>query len=381
MKYFTLVWAGLWRKRARTILTLLSISVAFLLYGILDSVTASFDDVIAEMSDTRLRIMSRVNILEPLPIAHMPQIEAVDGVLGVGHYTIFFGYYQDPSNGIGVGAISSASFLEAFTEVNLPTEQREAFLRTRTGAIVGRDLAEEEGWQIGDQVPVTSRRWAQRDGSSDWTFEIAGIYDFGDLPANELWVHYDYFDEARASGNGTVNMYFARIDDPARGARISEAIDGLFLNSSAETQSQSEQEWLRAQINQIGDIEFFVNAIIGAVLFTLLFLTSNTMMQSVRERIPELAVLKTYGFTDGAVIALVCAESLILCLAAAGIGLAIASAVFPSIFAMMDAPALPMPLSVIAIGAGLAILLALISAAVPAWRVSRLNVVDALAGR
>jgi putative ABC transport system permease protein len=210
---------------------------------------------------------------------------------------------------------------------------------------------------------------------------VAGIYSFGDLPANEIWVNYDYFDEARTSGNGTVNLIFEQIDDPARAARIGEDVDRLFLNSSNETQTQSEQEWIRAQINQIGDIEFFVNAIIGAVLFTLLFLTSNTMMQSVRERVPELAVLKTYGFSDAAVIALVCAEALILCVVAAGLGLAVASAIFPKVFAMMNAPALPMPWSIVAFGLGLAVLLALVSAATPAWRVRRLNLVDALAGR
>lgn len=381
MKYLILVWAGLWRKRVRTILSLLSIAVAFLLYGILDSVTASFDDVIAEMSDTRLRTMSRVNILEALPLAHMSQIENVDGVRGVAHYTIFFGYYQDPSDGIGIGAISSERFLDAFPEVALPDEQREAFLRTRTGAIVGRDMMEEQGWSIGDPIPVTSRRWAQRDGSYDWTFEIVGIYEYEGFPATEMWVHYDYFDEARATGNGTVNFFFERIDQPERGADIGDALDRLFLNSPNETQTYSEKEWVRSQINQVGDIEFFVNAIIGAVLFTLLFLTSNTMMQSVRERIPELAVLKTYGFSDAAVIALVCAEALILCCLAASVGLAIASVVFPDIFVAIGAPALPMPASIVVLGLGLAVLLALISAATPAWRVRRLSLVDALAGR
>jgi putative ABC transport system permease protein len=381
MKYFVLIWAGLWRKRMRTILTLLSIAVAFVLYGILDSVTASFDDVIAQMSDTRLRTMSRVNIIEPLPVSLTQQIQTVDGVLSVAHYTIFFGYYQDPSNGVGIGAVSGESFLNAFSDLELPQEQREAFLRTRTGALVGEQLAEEHGWSLGDRIGVTSRRFAQSDGSFDWTFEVAGIYSFGDLPANEIWVNYDYFDEARTSGNGTVNLIFEQIDDPARAARIGEDVDRLFLNSSNETQTQSEQEWIRAQINQIGDIEFFVNAIIGAVLFTLLFLTSNTMMQSVRERVPELAVLKTYGFSDAAVIALVCAEALILCVVAAGLGLAVASAIFPKVFAMMNAPALPMPWSIVAFGLGLAVLLALVSAATPAWRVRRLNLVDALAGR
>ena len=171
------------------------------------------------------------------------------------------------------------------------------------------------------------------------------------------------------------------IDDPNRAAAISEEIDGLFVNSSDQTQTMSEKEWVRAQINQIGNIEFFVNAIIGAVLSTLLFLTGIIMWQSVRERIPELAVLKTYGFRDGTLITLVCIESLILCGVAAVVGLGLAGTVLPMIFKSLGAPALPTPLTIIVTGFVAAVLLALVSAATPVWLVRRLNVVDALAGR
>lgn len=383
MKYFPLVWAGLWRKKIRTILTLLSVAVAFVLFGILHSVTATFDDVIAQIGDERLRTVSRVNLLEPLPLAYLAQIENLVGVESVAYYSIFFGYYQEPTNGIGVGAISVERFFSAFTEIVLPPEQRDAMLRTRTGAIIGKDLAVERGWNVGDRIPLRSRRDVRKDGLEDWTFEVVGIYQFADaaFPANEFWINYDYFDEARTFGNGTVNFYFARIDDPNRAAQISEEIDALFANSSNQTQTQSEKEWIRGQINQIGDIEFFVNAIIGAVLFTLLFLTGNTMMQSVRERTPEFAVLKTYGYGTGTVMSLVCAEALILCVAAALVGIAVAASVFPSVFSSIGAPAWPMPLSVVVLGAGIAVLLAFASAAPPVWRVRRLNVVDALAGR
>ena len=383
MRYFPLVWAGLWRKPARTILTLLSVAAAFLLFGILHGVTATFDDIIAQIGDERLRTMSRVNLLESLPLAHLPQIEAVPGVTKVAYYSIFFGYYREPDNGIDIGAISAERFFAAFPEVIVPEQQRAAMLRTRTGALVGKDLAEEHGWKVGDRVPLRSRRDTRKDGLEDWTFEIVGLYEFEDdvFPAEEFWINYEYFDEARTFGNGTVNFYFEVIDDPNRAAAVSEAIDALFVNSSDQTQTMSEKEWVRTQINQIGDIQFFVNAIIGAVLFTLLFLTGNTMMQSIRERIPELAVLKTYGFSDRTLVALVCAEALILCGTAAVAGLALASLVLPSIFAALGAPALPTPLSIILTGFAAAVLVAIISAATPVWRVRRLNVVDALAGR
>jgi putative ABC transport system permease protein len=383
MKYLPLVWAGLWRKRARTILTLLSVAAAFLLFGILHGVTATFDDIIAEIGEERLRTMSRVNLLEPVPLAYLPQIEQVPGVKAVAYYSIFFGYYREPTNDIGIGAISAERFFTAFPELVIPEDQRAAMLRTRTGAIVGKDLAAEHGWKIGDQVPLRSNRDTRKDGLDDWTFEIVGMYEFEDevFPADEFWINYDYYDEARTFGNGTVNFYFEVIEDPNRAAAVSEAIDALFVNSSNQTQTMSEKEWVRTQINQIGNIEFFVNAIIGAVMTTLLFLTGIIMWQSIRERIPELAVLKTYGFRDGTLIMLVCVESLILCGAAAVVGLGLAGTVLPSIFESLGAPALPTPPTIIVTGFAAAVVLALVSAATPVWLVRKLNVVDALAGR
>ncbi|HEU4618428.1 MAG TPA: ABC transporter permease, partial [Gammaproteobacteria bacterium] len=319
MKLLPLVWAGLWRKRARTVLTLFSVAVAFVLFGSLHSVTGSLDNVIQSIDADRLRTVSRVNLLEPIPLAYLPQIESVKGVEKVAYYSIVFGYYQEPSNSIGVGAISAERFFDAFSkDLVLPEEQRAAMLHTRTGAVIGKDLAEKYGWKIGDRVPIRSARDVRKDGAAEWTFDVVGIYsikgDAGD--ADEFWINYDYFDEERAAQNGTVNFYFERIADPSRAADVSASIDALFLNSTSPTQTQSDKEWVRAQINQIGDIKFFVNAIVGAVLFALLFLTGNTMMQSVRERIPELAVLKTYGYGDGLVISLVCAEALLLCVTA-----------------------------------------------------------------
>ena len=194
-------------------------------------------------------------------------------------------------------------------------------------------------------------------------------------------MNYDYFDEARAFGNGTVTLYFVTISDAKRSAEIAEAIDEQFENSPFETQSQNEKDWLRAQVNQIGDMGSFINWIIGAVFFTLLFLTGNTMMQSVRERIPELAVLKTYGFSNTAVTSLVFAEALLLCLLAGGIGLGVASIVSPALYRLIDAGGISLPPSVFVVGIVFAALVALVSALPPARRVQRLSIVDALAGR
>ena len=383
MKYLPLVWAGLWRKRVRTVLTLLCVVVAFALFGLLHGFTAAIDGIIEQMSDTRLRTMSRVNITQPLPLAHRARMQTVPGVDEVSYYNFFAGYYQDRRNSIQVGAIDVASFNAIYPDIKIEPRYIEAMLHTRNGALVGEDLAKEQGWKVGDRLPLGSAVWTRKDGAENWDFEIVGSYrsPSGKVPTSELWINYDYFDEARAAANGTVTLYFLKIHDSSSAAAISERIDALFANSTNETQTQSEKDWVRAQIAQIGDIAFFVNAIILAVMFALLFVTGNTMMQSVRARIPELAVLKTYGFSNTAVMSLVLAESVLLCSVSAMLGIGIAAVISPPIYRQFGAGGLNLPLAVVAVGMGLAILFAIVSASLPALRAQRLSIVDALAGR
>jgi putative ABC transport system permease protein len=383
MKYFPLIWAGLRRKPVRSILTLFSVIVAFVLFGALHGVTAAIDSLIDGMSDTRLRIQSKVSLVEPLPLAYLARIESVKGVEGVGYYAWFGGYYQEPKNQISVGAVDVDRLHSMFPELNLKEEYAAKMRTTRNGALIGRDLAATRGWKIGDKLPLKSSIYMRKDGAPEWDFEIVGIYDFGDgkIPTNELWFNYAYFDEARTFGNGTVMMYFAKIANPASSGAISEAIDQQFANSTFETQTVNERDWLRGRIAQIGDMQFFVNAIVAAVMFTLLFLTGNTMMQSVRERIPELAVLKTYGFGNAAILALVFGEALLLCVVAAGIGLGIAAGLSPMIYRQIGAGGMSFPVNVIWTGIALSAAVAIVSSLPPARRVQTLNVVDALAGR
>ena len=383
MKYLPLIWAGLWRKRVRTVLTLLCVVVAFALFGLLHGFTAAIDGIIEQMSDTRLRTMSRVNITQPLPLAHRARMLTVPGVEEVSYYNFFAGYYQERSNSVQVGAIDVASFNVVYPDIQMDPKYVEAMLHTRNGALVGEDLAAQRGWKIGDRIPLGSAVWTRKDGAEAWDFEIVGSYrsPSGKVPTNELWINYDYFDEARAAANGTVTLYFEKIHDSSRSAAIAEQIDALFANSTSETQTQSEKDWLRAQIGQIGDIGFFVNAIIAAVMFALLFVTGNTMVQSVRERIPELAVLKTYGFGNTAVMSLVLAEAVVLCSVAAAIGIGIAAVISPPMYRALGAGGLGLPLPVVATGLGLAVAFAVVSASLPALRAQRLSIVDALAGR
>jgi len=275
------------------------------------------------------------------------------------------------------------TFSAIYPDIQLERQYVDAMVRTRNGALVGEDLAAEQGWKIGDRIPLGSAVWTRKDGAENWDFEIVGSYrsPSGKVPTNELWINYAFFDESRAAANGTVTLYFVKIHDSGSAAAISESIDALFANSTFETQTQSEKDWLRAQIAQIGDINSFVNLIIAAVMFALLFVTGNTMMQSVRERIPELAVLKTYGFGNTAVMVLVLAEAVVLCTVAAGLGIGIAAVLSPPIFREIGAGGLNLPLPVVVMGLGLAVAFAVVSASLPALRAQRLSIVDALAGR
>ena len=381
MKYFPLIWAGLWRKKARTIFTLLSIVVAFLLFGMLQGVNAAFNNTVETANVNRLTVVSKINFTESLPYSYLTQIDAVPGVSAVAWFSWFGTYYQDPKNFVFSFPGDPARLFDMYPEYKVPKEQLEAFGRTRTGAVIGVDLATKYGWKIGDQVPLHSTIWTKPDGSSDWNFEIVGIYDVPSDPsqANQFFFNHTYFDEARSFGKGKVGWYVVRVKDPAQSAVVAEAIDKLFANSPDETKTQTEKEFQQSFLKQLGDINFIVTSILGAVFFSLLFATGSTMMQSVRERIPELAVLKTLGFSNGGVLALVLSEAVLLCLIAAALGLAIAALIFPSLKSFIGVATLSA--SVLVTGAVVALLLALITGLPPALRAQRLNIVDALAGR
>jgi putative ABC transport system permease protein len=382
MKYLPLIWANLLRHRWRSLLTFLSIVSAFLLFGLLHGVSAGFDASINALSDSRLRVQHRISWTRWQPLSHLPQIERVPGVTAVGIYAFFGGYYQDPKNAASAGGVDPERLFKVYPDLELPVGQREAFLKTRTGALVGADLAAKYGWKIGDHIPLSTPIWGRRDGST-WAVDIVGIYRFKNraLAANELWMNSDYFNEGRQGMNDMVSLYLVAIDNPAHAARISHDIDALFKNSASPTLTQSEKEWVGARLRRIGNIRLVVDTILVAVLFTLLALTANTMMQSVRERIPQLAVLKTLGYSETVLNGMVIAEALILCVGAAICGLALAALVFPRVFEAVGVGASPIPPSVPAVGLLIAVGVALVSSAPPLWKSSRLDIVAALAAR
>jgi putative ABC transport system permease protein len=385
VKYLPLLLAALLRKKTRTVLTLLSVAAAFTLFGMLDAVRVAFNAPQSVAGIDRLVVASRFSIIQPLPYGYLVRIEKVPGVKAVAYANWFGGVYQDPKNFFANIAVSLPSYLDIYPDIVLPEQQKQAFLTTRTGAVVGESLARRFGWKIGDRIPLQATIFPHRNGGNVWTFDLVGIYRAAQPELRgmeqQLLFRYDYFDEGRQSGQGTVGWYIVKVEDPAVADRVAQSIDHLFANSSDETKTQSEREFQLSFAKQIGDIGLIVTAIMGAVFFTLLLLTGNTMAQAIRERIPELAVLKTIGFTNRAVLLLVLSESVLLLSLGGLAGLLFARLGLPLISAASSGQLdLVMPVQSWLLGLCLMLLIGFIVGLPPALRAMRLRIVDALAG-
>lgn len=382
MKYFPLIWSALWRKKPRTIYTMLSILVAFLLFGMLQAVSVGMSKSIEISGADRLFTAGKFSFTEILPLGYYARIKSIPGVKLVTHASWFGGVYQEEKNFFPQFAVDHETYLEMYPEFLVTAEARKEWARNKTGVLVGAGLAKRFGWKIGDRIPIRATIWPKRDGSNTWEFDIVGLIDGQDETARAqsevLLFRFDYFDEARQFGQGYIGWYLERIADPAQSSTVANAIDRQFANSPKETRTDSEKAFNQAFMKQMGDIQLIIRSILGSVFFTLLFLTGNTMMQSVRERIPELAVLKTIGFSDRSVLGLVLTESLLLCLIAALLGLAAATLLMPGLAAKM--PGLQMEPEVWTMGVAIAALLAVVVGFPPAWRAMRLDIVNALAG-
>jgi putative ABC transport system permease protein len=321
-----------------------------------------------------------------LPLSHLRQIEQVPGVVGVAHAEWFGAKYQNESNAFPVFAVDPRRYLDMYPEFTMPIEQREAFSRTRTGAVAGTRLVKRYGWQLGQKLPISSEIHARSDGSLNWEFDLVGILDADDPAAlantDVVLINVAHFDEARALGKGKTGWYIVRIADSAQARAISAEIDRRFLNSPDETKTQPEKEFAVGFAKQIGDLGALVTRILAAVFFTILIMTGNTMAQSVRERVPELAIMKTLGFSDGKVTALVLAEALLLLLLAGGLGLTVATTILPTLNRAIGSrfPPLYVTAETWLMGALIVLALGLAIGLPPALRAHRLRIVDALAG-
>ncbi|HUA36940.1 MAG TPA: FtsX-like permease family protein [Candidatus Sulfopaludibacter sp.] len=383
MKFAHLIWCNLRRKKLRTSLTLLSIIVAFLLFGLLSAIQEALVGGVALAGADRLIVREKVSIINLLPVSYEARIDRIPGVDFSTHQTWFGGIYQDPKNFFMQNPVEPEKFLKMHPEIILPADEEKAWLATRTGAIVGRRTAERFGWKIGDKVPIRSTIWTLPDGSQTWTFDIVGIYDGKDkgTDTTPMFFRYDYFDEARQQwGKGKVGWYTIRIKDPSQAAEVARRVDAEFENSPAETKTEPEGAFIQGWASQLGNIVFIVAAILSAVFFTILLVTGNTMAQAVRERTGELGVLKAIGFTNVQVVVLVLAESCLLTVLGGVMGLGLARAITPAVAHQLAGllPLFFLPARALFIGLGLSLALGLVTGVFPALQAMRLRVADAL---
>lgn len=385
MKYLSLVWAQLFRSKTRTLLTLLSVVTAFLLFGMLDSVRVAFNSGGSVDGANRLVTTSRLSITQSLPVRLQEQIRTVPGVRDVTYAMWFGGIYQDPKNFFPSFSVAP-NYFDVYSNLQLSPEQLKAFQTTQAGAVVGETLAKEFGWKIGDTIPLQATIFP-RQGSNDWPVTLVGIFRSKDRAAasgeeRQLVMNWKYFDESNDYIKGQVSWYTVTLDNPAHASRVAQAIDALSMNSDRETKSQTESSFQQSFAKQFADIGLIVTSIMGAVFFTLLLLTGNTMAQAVRERIPELAILKTLGFKDGLVLVLVLVESVLLVGLGGLIGMGLARVLLPGLASKAQGmlPA-TIPLQTWIVGLVLIVLIGLVVGVLPALRAKRLKIVDALAGR
>jgi len=381
MKFLPLVWRNLTRKKVRAALTLLSILVAFLLFGYLSAIRQAFSQGVDLAGIDRLVVRHRVSLIQLLPSAYEARIERIPGVVDAVHATWFGGVYQDPKNFFGQFPVEPEEYLAMFPEFQLPEEQKQAWFNNRMGAIAGRSIAERFGWQVGDRIPIQATIWTKSDGSRTWEFDLEGIYDGVEkgTDTTQFLFNYEYFDEARQFGQGQVGWYTVRVADPEQSEEVAGLIDAEFRNSSAETRTETEKAFIQGFAKQVGNIGAILVAILSAVFFTILLVAGNTMAQSVRERLQELAVLKSLGFTHIGVLALVLAESCLLTLIGGGIGLWLASVLIS--FGDPTGGALPFfffPTRDVIIGVALVFLLGVVAGLFPALQAMRLRIADGL---
>jgi putative ABC transport system permease protein len=381
VKYLPLIWSGIWRKPGRTALVLLQVAVAFALFGVMQGMKTGVERAIADTRADVLFVGPAESGGAPLPISYLDRLRSIPGMKDVSFADGFLGTYQRPTEFVFVLELPPTDiWLTLVPEIfQVLPKDLEALKNTRNGVLITADIGKKYGWHIGDRIPLTSNT-LQNNGSGTWTFQIVGMVTDHEIGEGGFIVgNYDYLNEARALNKDTVRNFYAVISDPKRAAEMSDTIDKAFANSSNETKTASFRENAQQGMRSIGDLNFLIRAVTSAVLVALLFSITTIMMQTIRERTPELAVLKTLGFTDRAVFLMVVGESLLICVAAALLGLALATGVFP--YTAKFIPGLSMPLSVVGVGLIGAVLVALITAAPPASRAARLQVVDALAGR
>lgn len=375
----TLIRANLKRRLRRTILTVLGLGVALFLFVTLRTFLRTLQTVGDVGSESRLVVSNKLGIVFPLPIAYRTRLAAVDGVEQISYASWFGGVYQDPSNFFANFAIDPETYFALYPEIVTAPDHREAFMADRTGALVGVRLMERFGWQVGQTVTLQGTIHP-----GEHRFTIRGTYSAGrkGFDQSSLLFHHRYLEEIARDqgGESLVGWYVLGVRDPDQAPAIASTIDATWENSSSPTRSQTEKAFNLSFVGLYGNIGFFLNAIGLAVVFAILMVAGNTMAMSARERFAEIAVLKTLGFTDGAVLRLVIAEAAAITVLGLIVGLGGAMLVFNVVQFDLGGfvPGLAVTPGITLAALAIAVIIAAVSSLVPAWQSARLQVVDAL---
>jgi len=376
VKYLPFIIRNLFRKKTRTILTIGSIAVALFLYGLLVTIETALNAGVDVAGVDRLIVRNKISLIMPLPFSYQERLRQIDNVTEATFATWFGGIYQEPKNFFPQFAIDTESYRRMFPEFQIADDQWQAFLADREGAVVGRVTADRFEWKVGDRIPLQGTIW-----TGTWEFNIRAIYEgsrAGD-DESQFWFHWKYLEESRPWGKGSVGWYTVKVDDPDNSVAVSKAIDQTFANSAYETSTETEQAFAAGFAKQIGNIRMLIMSIGAVVLFTLLLVTGNTMAMAVRERVPELGVLKTLGFGDKTVLSLVLAESLVISLVGGILGVGLAK-----LFTLGGDPTGGMlPVFYLSngemlLGIAIALLVGLAAGSIPALTAMNLRIVDAL---
>ena len=383
MKYLPFIFRNLFRKKTRTILTIGSIAVALFLFGLLVTIETALNAGVDVAGVDRLIVRNKISLIMPLPLSYQERLRQIDNVSEATFATWFGAIYQEPKNFFPQFAIDTDTYRTVFPEFEISDAEWNAFLADREGAVVGKGTADRFGWKVGDRIPIQSTIWTSKGGEKTWEFDIEGIFTNQEPRGNTsmLLFHYDYFEEARAFGQGLVGWYIVRVNSGADPVQVQNAIDAEFENSRNQTESAPEAQFAAAFAKQYGNIALIVSLVLGAVFFTLLLVSGNTMSQSVRERISELAVLKTLGFSDRSVLGIVLSESILIMCMGGLLGIGIGAIAVRGVAASAGAilPGFHFSPTAMVASLGLMVGAGVVAGIFPALSAMRLSIVDALA--
>ena len=386
MNDFDLVRKNLFRKPLRTTLLIISIFMAFLIFGMLASFNVALENAsVSGAASNRLVVANKINFTQPLPIAYVNRVASVPGVTAISHYSWFGAYYQDQRTSRFVGfAVDPDTYTRVYADtIKMPEAQRLAFVKERTGVIVGKSLADQYGWKLGQTVPISSNIWTKADGRRTWDMKIMGIFTGAKPtdPTGALYFHYDYLNEVRTFGRDTIGNIAIVTASPDLNDKVAKTIDAAFANSPFETSTVDEKTFSRAFIKQAGDLNVIITFVVASAFAAILMIVGTTLVSAVRERTKEIGVMKTLGFSSPRVLRMVLGESLLLSTLGAGLGLGVSAIVLAGLSKSPLASAfgdLSMAPIVVVSGISLAIALGLVTGTIPALTALRMSIVDAL---